>query len=54
MISNALFSSVCTGWGTPQKLFDELDSEFHFTLDTCAARIDALNVFFEPEGDNND
>lgn len=23
-------------WETPQKLFDELDSEFHFTLDPCA------------------
>ena len=23
-------------WGTPQDLFDELDREFHFTLDPCA------------------
>jgi phage N-6-adenine-methyltransferase len=25
-------------WGTPQKLFDELDAEFYFTLDACASK----------------
>ena len=24
-------------WSTPQDLFDELDAEFHFTLDVCAS-----------------
>jgi phage N-6-adenine-methyltransferase len=24
-------------WSTPQKLFDQLDAEFHFTLDPCAS-----------------
>jgi len=24
-------------WATPQELFDELDKEFHFTLDPCAS-----------------
>ena len=24
-------------WATPQDLFDELDKEFHFTLDVCAS-----------------
>lgn len=24
-------------WGTPKELFDELDAEFHFTLDPCAS-----------------
>src|SRR3990167_2147282 len=24
-------------WATPQGLFDELDREFHFTLDVCAS-----------------
>ena len=24
-------------WSTPQDLFDELDKEFHFTLDPCAS-----------------
>jgi site-specific DNA-methyltransferase (adenine-specific) len=25
-------------WGTPRHIFDELDREFHFTLDPCANR----------------
>jgi hypothetical protein len=24
-------------WSTPKELYDELDSEFHFTLDPCAS-----------------
>ena len=31
-----MFSSKKDDWETPQWLFDELDSEFHFTLDPCA------------------
>lgn len=31
-----LFSSETDEWATPQYLFDELDREFHFTLDPCA------------------
>jgi len=31
-----LFSHKSDLWSTPQKLFDELDAEFHFTLDPCA------------------
>src|SRR5258708_3927492 len=30
------FSSRSSCWKTPQSLFDELDREFHFTLDVCA------------------
>lgn len=30
-----LFSSAKHDWETPQFLFDELHSEFHFTLDPC-------------------
>ena len=36
MVSEALFSSRRPDWCTPQALFDELDAEFHFTLDPCA------------------
>lgn len=36
MISKALFSSNSDEWATPQALFDELNEEFHFTLDVCA------------------
>lgn len=31
-----LVSSSNDEWSTPQSIFDELDSEFHFTLDPCA------------------
>ena len=30
------FSSNTVEWGTPQDFFDELDAEFHFTLDPCS------------------
>ena len=33
MLNDALFSSDKNFWETPQRLFDELDAEFHFTLD---------------------
>lgn len=31
-----MFSSETDLWETPQNFFDELDKEFHFTLDPCA------------------
>lgn len=37
MINQALFTSNSDEWGTPLKLFDELNKEFHFTLDPCAS-----------------
>lgn len=37
MVNDALFSSDKNFWETPQKLFDELDAEFHFTLDDAAS-----------------
>lgn len=36
MISKALFTSNAEEWATPQAFFDELNKEFHFTLDPCA------------------
>lgn len=33
---NACFSSKSNEWSTPQEFFDELDKEFHFTLDPCS------------------
>lgn len=33
---SVLFSSKSDEWSTPQWLFDELNAEFHFTLDACA------------------
>ena len=36
MITSGLMSSLADDWGTPKELFDELNSEFGFTLDVCA------------------
>ena len=36
MINQGMFTSNSNEWATPQKLFDELNEEFHFTLDPCA------------------
>lgn len=30
------YSSKTDEWATPQDFFDQLDKEFHFTLDPCA------------------
>lgn len=35
-MNKSLLSSKRHDWETPQTLFDELDREFHFTLDPCA------------------
>ena len=35
-ITKGLMSSNSPEWATPQSLFDELDEEFHFTLDPCS------------------
>ena len=37
MLKNkALFTSNTDEWNTPQSVFEDLDREFHFTLDSCA------------------
>lgn len=33
----AAFSSMRNNWETPQNLFNELNSKYHFTLDPCAS-----------------
>lgn len=39
-------------WETPQKLFDALDSKYHFTLDPCALPENAkCEKYFTPEDD---
>ena len=35
------FSSETNEWATPKWLFDELDNEFHFTLDPCCTHENA-------------
>lgn len=36
MNTDLMFSSKSVEWATPKMLFDELDCEFHFTLDPCS------------------
>ena len=36
MLNKGMITSNTDMWETPQELFDELDREFHFTLDVCA------------------
>lgn len=36
MSNKGLFTSAADDWGTPRKLFEELDREFGFTVDVCA------------------
>lgn len=33
---NVMYSSKSNEWATPQEFYDELDKEFHFTLDPCS------------------
>lgn len=35
-MNRVIFSSEKDNWATPKYLFDDLDKEFHFTLDVCA------------------
>ena len=35
-MNEGLFSSRTDEWATPSRTFQELDAEFHFTLDPCA------------------
>ncbi len=52
MIGQALFSSNKYDWETPQRLFDQLNTEFQFTLDVCATRENTkCRRFFSPEQD---
>ena len=47
-----MFKSLSVEWPTPQKLFNELDAEFHFTLDVCAAQGNAkCDRFFTEKED---
>lgn len=48
-MNSALFSSANDVWETPQEFFDELNEEFHFTLDPCALPANAkCEKYFTP------
>lgn len=52
MLTKGLFSSNTDNWATPQKLFDELDKTFHFTLDVCADELNhKCDRFFTKDDD---
>lgn len=36
-LTSGLFTSASCDWATPQEVFDSLDREFRFTLDSCAS-----------------
>ena len=47
-----MMSSENMDWETPQEFFDELDKEFHFTLDPCATKKTAkCKKFYTKEDD---
>ena len=37
MNNDLMFSSAKDDWETPQELFDELDAQYHFTLDAASS-----------------
>lgn len=52
MNKELMFSSKTDLWETPQELFDELNQEFHFTLDVCATAENAkCDRFYSPADD---
>ena len=49
MNTDLMFSSKTDLWATPQDFFDQLDKEFHFTLDVCAVSENAkCERFYTP------
>ena len=42
MNTEVMFSSKAMDWETPKELFNELDKEFHFTLDAASSDENAL------------
>lgn len=51
-MDKVIFSSNSDEWATPQAIFEELNKEFHFTLDPCATAMNAkCSKFFTKEDD---
>ena len=47
-----MFSSATDEWATPQAFFDDLNEEFHFTLDPCALPSNAKCAKYYTPTDN--
>lgn len=52
MNTDVMFSSATDLWSTPQEFFDELNNEFHFTLDACALPSNAKCQKYYTPADN--
>lgn len=52
MITKGMFTSNSNEWATPKALYDELNKEFHFTLDPCATPENAKCKKFYTEAEN--
>lgn len=52
MLNKALYSSNSEEWATSQAFFDELNREFHFTLDPCATPENAKCSHFFTRDEN--
>lgn len=51
-MNNVHFSSKTDMWETPQNIFDEWDSHYHFTVDVCATKENAkCEKYYTPEMD---
>ncbi len=51
-LNSVHFSSKTDDWYTPQEFFEALDAEFHFTLDPCSSKENAVcDKFFTIEDD---
>lgn len=51
-LNKGLFSSNTDMWATPKKFFEDLDAEFHFTLDPCATPENAKCSLYFTESAN--
>ncbi|MBP7319557.1 MAG: adenine methyltransferase [Lachnospiraceae bacterium] len=51
-MNDVLFSSKSDEWSTPQHTYDELNNEFHFTLDPCATEENKKCDKYYSEGKN--
>ena len=51
-MDKGLFTSKTSEWETPQEFFNELNKEFHFSLDPCATKENTkCNRFYTKEND---
>lgn len=51
MFNRVMFSSLSPHWSTPDALYEQLNDEFHFTLDPCPLEIATLDCLRSWEGE---